>query len=160
MSAVRAYLLRIVICAFLVSLAGAVPMQKSVKRAVTLCGGCLIIIVVLRPLLGADFSAVTERWMLPRWSTEEPSDPEEVYSQLLRKLITEQTQSLLQERAEAMGIQVSFRVELAEDPVSGQPVPWTVETVGALTSEQRKALSAYMSGSLNVPAERQRWSIS
>lgn len=159
MNAVRAYLLRIVLCAFFVSLAGALPMQKTVKRAVTLCGGCLMILVVLRPLLGTDFRAVTERWMLPSWESEEASDPEEVYAGLMRQLVAEQTEALLQTRAEALGASVSFRVELAKDESANSYVPWAVETRGALTPEQREALGDYMTEALDIPAERQRWSI-
>ncbi len=160
MNAVRSYLLRVVICSFVISLVGAIPLQKSVKRALTLCGGCLMILVVLRPLLGVEFSVLPEQLLPREWGTkEEQSDPDAVYRQLMEELITEQTLGLLSARAQELGVQAAFRVELAEDPASGQLVPWSVETSGALTPAQRESLSAYMSGELNVPAERQRWRI-
>ena len=160
MNGLRAYLLRIVFCAFFVSLAGAIPLQKPVKRAVMLCGGCIMILVVLRPLIGADFALLPDRWLSSEWGLEQSeTDAEEVYREIMQELIETQTVNLLTEKAAELGVSAEFRVELIQDEASGQFVPWAVETVGVFTSEQRQGLSAYITEALNIPGERQRWRI-
>ena len=160
MNGLRAYLLRIVFCAFFVSLAGAIPLQKPVKRAVMLCGGCIMILVVLRPLIGADFALLPDHWLPDEWSAaQSEADAEEAYQEIMQELIETQTVNLLKERAAELGVSADFQVELIRDEVSGQFVPWAVETIGVFTSEQRQGLSAYMAEALNIPRERQRWRI-
>ncbi len=158
MSGLRAYLLSVVSCAFLVSLASLIPVQKPVKKAMQLCCGCLLVITAVRPLARLDLNAMTP--LLDQTLFDEARvarEAETEHEKLLQGLIREQTCDYLEKRADAMGISAAFEVGLEPDPSSGTWLPWTVEIRGTISSEQRQALSEWIEKDLNIPAERQRW---
>lgn len=120
-----------------------------------------MVLIVLRPLLHADSVQFPDYLTRPSIENHDPGpDAEEVYRQIMRDLIEKQTEDLLRDQAEMLGVSVRFRVEIEKDEASGQLIPWAVYTIGMLTPEQHDALSRYMKNVLNIPAERQRWAIS
>ena len=158
MSGVRVYLLRIVACGFLVSIAGLIPIPKGAQRALRLCCGCLMILTVLRPLIGLDLSSFSDQLfhLAPEESlTQEQA--KEANDALLQRLIREQTEALLQKKTRELGAMAEFRVELRRDEAAGVWIPWAVEIRGTFDAKQRAALSDYLEQALNIAAERQRW---
>ena len=118
-------------------------------------------LIVLGPLLHVNISSLPEYLSLPSIGQERTgADAEAVYQQIMRELIEDQTEALLRDQAEALGASVEFRVVSSKDEASEQFVPWSVEIIGALTPEQQAVLRSYLTNALNIPAERQRWSIS
>ena len=158
MNGIRSWLLRIVACGFLCSLAELIPVPKAAKRALKLCCGCLMILTVLRPLIGLDLSTIGDQlFRLGDGDSITVEQAEEENRIILRKLILDQANLLLRKKANELGTEAEFETELRMDEASGTWVPWSVEIRGAFAPEQRAAFADYLEQELNIPAERQRW---
>lgn len=158
MNGIRSYLLRIVACGFLTSLAELIPLPKAAKRAMKLCCGCVMILTVLRPLIGLDLSALGDPlFRLGGGDQLTVEQAEEENREILRRLIREQTEQLLQKKANELGTEADFEVSLQLNEAAGTWVPWSVEIRGAFDPEQRAALADYLEQALDIPKERQRW---
>ena len=60
MTAIKSYLMRLIFCGFFVSLCTAILKGKRASKALTFCGGCLLILCALRPLLRVDLSRLPD----------------------------------------------------------------------------------------------------
>ena len=157
MNAVRTYLLRVAACGFLVSLAGALPLSKRIRQAAILCGGCLMVLTAVGPLLRADLRQLPQ--FLTEYAGENPEALEEAERKndlLLKELIESQTEDMITQEALALGLSPEITVEARKDPDSGLYLPWSVELRGAAAGEQKARLEAYLN-SLDLPPERQSW---
>ena len=157
MRELRAYLLRVVACGLLVSLAGTLPLSKRIRQAVVLCGGCLMMLTALGPILRADLT------QLPQFLAElSGSDPEgleqaaEKNDALLKEMIESQAAEQITEQAQSLGADLQISVEAKKDPTSGLYLPWAVTLTGPVAPTQRSALEAYLQ-SLDIPPQRQSW---
>lgn len=157
MSGVREYLLRLVSCGFLVSLCQSLASDEHGKRAVKLAGGCLMILVVLRPLIGLDFSGLPRLLPdLPEWRSQAMEQAEEKNDELMRELIASQTEALIRERAEALGLDLELYVEVKKT-ADGVFIPWSAELKGPAGETERQELEQFLVRSLDIPPQRQRW---
>lgn len=156
MSWLRDYLLSITCGAFAVSLCLALVRQERLARVVKLCGGCLMAILVLQPLLGLP---------LPEFETLLPSvvsqDPVQAAAEkneaLLADLIRQQTEQAIRDELVRQGIAADFHLELQMDDAVGAPVPWAIELRSACSEAQRARFSAYLEDALGIPPTRQDW---
>lgn len=157
MTALREYLIRVVVCAFLVSLSQAAASGERCKRALRLAGGCVMILAVLRPLVGLNPAVVGQILPeLPGWRSEAMKEAEEKNRQLLRDLIVSQTEAHIQDRAAALSAHVEIKVTVKETE-EGVYVPWSAELTGILTAEQKRQLAETLEQELAIPPERQIW---
>lgn len=154
MNAIKAYLLRLICCGFLVSLAGALLKGKRSGRILRLCGGCLMILTALNPLLRVDLAGLPDliTGLSPAQRMEEAREKNR---ELLRRMVTEQTERWILDRAAELGMEPELRVQTREE--EGVFVPDGVLLRGSWTDAQRAALSAILSGELGIGPERQRW---
>lgn len=157
MTEIRRYLIRIVFCAFLVSLTGTFASDERSKRALRLAGGCVMILAVLRPLTGLELS----KWRdllpeLPEWRAEAMEEAEKKNRQLLTELIASQTEEHIEKAAADLGIRLQAAVTVRETE-PGVFVPWSVELKGSCTAEQRQTLAQTLERELAIPPERQIW---
>ena len=157
MSELREYLLGIVAASFLVSLVCAFPQTKSLKRVLTLCGGLFLLITLVRPILSFRFGDLTK--YLRQYSVDHS-----IISQALEdgqkesaRLITEQTNEYILDKAAELGASISPEVTLAQLGENYQ-YPYSVTLHGQWTQEQRQKLTMYISQTLGIPEERQIWS--
>ncbi len=154
MSAIKSYLLRLILCAFLLSLVSALPKSRRVGQVLKLCGGCLLILCALGPLLRVELSALPDLVTgLSRSQRQELA--RERNEALLARLVAEQTEQWLRARGEALGLAAEYAVQTR--PEAGSFVPDSVTVTGQWTPEQRLVLSREMARELEIPAERQRW---
>ena len=155
MTAIKAYLLRMIFCGFLVSLCSALLRGKRAGRALKLCGGCLLILTAVRPLLRVDLSRLPDLATgLTR--TEREAAARERNDELLRGLVEEQTAAWIVDRGKELGMVITASVT-AREAEAGTFVPDQVSLRGSWTAEQREALVLILERDLDVPAARQRW---
>ena len=159
MNGIRAWMLRLILCGFLVSLAGALCQQPRIKRLAALCGGCLLLVTALQPLLRIDWEALPDRLaelgLEPAAiSAEEAKERNEA---LLETLVERQTAEWIQKKAESRAASIRVEVEARRDPESGLPEPYSVRIAGALPAEVRAELAEVLERELGIPAERQVW---
>lgn len=155
MTAIKAYLLRLVYCGLLVSLANALLRGRKGGRALALCGGCLLILTALRPLLRVDLTRLPDL-VTGLTRTERQAAAREKNRELLRGLVEAQTAEWIENRARSLGMELEARVE-AEEAEAESFVPRAAALTGTWTEAQREALSAILAAELEIPSERQSW---
>lgn len=152
----REYLLSVTAAALLVSLVAAFSQRKSIQRVVALCGGLLLLLTVLRPVIDLR-TGDAEEWFSrfrPDGSVIDGAVKEGQKESA--RLITERTQEYILDKAEALGAQLSVQVTLRALSGSYQ-YPYTVILTGTWTQAQKQALSEEIARDLGIPEERQIW---
>ena len=118
-----------------------------------LCGGLLLLAVLLRPLGSVDLSAVSLNLDAYRQTVEQrQAELEQEGQKELVGLIEAELESYISDKAADMGLTLRVQVTVEPDG-SGVPVPVSVE----LTGPRSEALSRWLETELGVPAERQVW---
>ena len=155
MTAVKQYLLRLILCGFLVSLAGALLRDRKGGRALALCGGCLLILTALRPLLRVDLRRLPDL-ATGLTQSQRAEEAREKNDALLRGLVERQTAAWVEEQARELGMELRCAVT-ARAAEAGCFVPEALELRGSWTEAQRRSLSERLTAELEIPPERQRW---
>ena len=153
MEAVRAWLTSVVLVSVLLSAAQSLIPPGTVRKAAGFTGGLILLLVLLRPVLGADLGRLELDF--DGYQAEISDRQEELaaaQTETLAELIAEETEAYIWDKAGELGVEVTTRVETrtGED---GIPVPWSAE----LTGQRSGALSSYLEAELGIPAERQVW---
>lgn len=155
MTAIKAYILRLILCGFLVSLSSALLRGKRTGKAVRLCGGCLLILVAVRPLLQVDLSRLPDL-VTGLTRPQREAAAREKNQSLLRGLVEEQTAAWIEERGKELDMEITAAVTVREAEADTF-VPDRVTLRGSWTQESREALAAILTRELEIPPERQRW---
>ncbi len=158
MSAVREYLIRLISCGFLVSLAGTLPIGKTAKNAVRLCGGCLMLLVALTPLLTLDGSALMGKLRsLTLPDTERIENARERNDLLLKRMVEEETARKMADEAAREGAELNVSVTARKEESGGLYVPWEVTLTGACDEASAERIRISLEETWGIPPERQRW---
>lgn len=137
MEAVRAWLTSVVLVSVLLSAAQSLIPPGTVRKAAGFTGGLILLLVLLRPVLGADLELL------------ELADTQ---TEAMASIIAEQTEAYILDKAGELGLEVTVRVETRTEG-NGIPVPWSAE----LTGSWSQALASALETELGIPAERQVW---
>ena len=153
---IRQWLLGITAAAMLVALAEALCPDGNIRGILRLTGGLVLLAAVLNPLLKLDTEALGQaltqyRLDLSAYSTE----LEEENETLMKDIIEEQSAAYIQDKAAGLGIVCLAAVEA--EGGGDWPVPPAVTITGALTAEQREALTRAIEADIAIPAERQTY---
>ena len=155
MTAIKTYLLRLIFCGFLVTLCGALLRGRKTARVAALCGGCLMVLTALKPLVQVDLSRLPDL-VTGLTRAEREAVAREKNNALLRSLVEAQTAEWIVSRAREFGLSVQAEVT-AEEAEAETYVPTSVTLTGIWTQGQREAFSAILAAELDIPVERQRW---
>ena len=155
MTAIKQYLLRLVLCGFLTALASALLKDKKGARALALCGGCLMILASLRPLLRVELSRLPDL-STGLSSSQRQEEARRKNEQLLKGLVEEQCARWIEARAGELGMELRCRVS-AKEAEAGSFVPEAAVLKGHWTAEQRQRLSEILAAELEIPPRRQSW---
>lgn len=151
--AVQEWLRAVVVTALLLSVVQTLLPEGNVRRIASFSGGLILMLVLLRPLLGTDLSALELDLAPYREAIEERQAELEAQSdQELEQLIAERTGAYILEEAARLGMQIQVRVETAPGD-DGMPVPVRVEITGAYSAQ----LSEWIARELGIPGEEQVW---
>ncbi len=150
------YLFSVAACALAVSLACSVPQKKSIGRIVTLLGGMIVLLALLRPLMQHRFGNLES--YLKRYAPDDSmiSSALEEGQNESGRLISEQTCEYILDKARSVGARVEVQIELAALS-DYYRYPYRATLRGDWTPEQKAAISAYISDTLGIPEERQIW---
>ena len=153
MGALRERLPSLVAVSMLLSVARTLVPEGSIRKISSFTGGLILLVVLLRPLLGADLSRLDlhledyERAIGQR--QEELASAGEAE---LAGIIEERTAAYISDKADTLGLAVKVQVE-TKPAGDGVPVPWRAELWGP----RSPALATYMEEELGIPGERQVW---
>lgn len=153
MEALGTWLLSVSVTALAVSVLQTLIPEGGLRRVATFTGGLLLLAVLLRPVLGADLDVLDAS--LEDWTAQveqRQAELEQAQTDALAEGIEERTAAYISDKAAALGLTVTVRVE-TETGEDGVPIPSAVE----ITGPRSAALEAYIAGELGIPAERQTW---
>ena len=151
--ALREWLTSIVVVTLLLSVAQTLVPEGSIRRVASFVGGLILLAALLRPVLGMDLERL--RLDLDGYEQALQEARQELVSSgetELTKRIEERTAAYISDKANALGLEVTVRVE-AEAGADGIPVPAAADIQGARSEE----LASYMEQELGIPRERQSW---
>lgn len=150
-NAVRGWLTAVIAASFLVALAQSMVPEGTVRKISGLIGGLVLMMVLVRPLLGADFDKIDLQYDAYAAEIGQRQAELETESQTAREaLIAEKTEAYILDKAASLGLDCTVRV-LLEPGEDGIPVPAAAELAGQPSAE----LADYMAQELGIPKERQ-----
>ena len=143
MEAVRAWLTSVVLVSVLLSAAQSLIPPGTVRKAAGFTGGLILLLVLLRPVLGADLEHLELDFDHYQAAVEERQEElADTQTEAMASIIAEQTEAYI----------LTVRVETRTEG-NGIPVPWSAE----LTGSWSQALASALETELGIPAERQVW---
>ena len=151
--AVRVWLTSIVMVTLLLSVAQTLIPEGTIRKIAGFTGGLILLVALLRPVLGADLERLhLDLGDYERAIEERQEELASAGNAELKALIESQTAAYISDKANALGLEVTVRVE-AEAGADGIPVPAAADIQGARSEE----LASYMEQELGIPRERQSW---
>lgn len=153
MGAIKDWLLSVTAAALIVALAQALIPEGAVKKISALIGGMVLLTVMMRPVATLDLEALTQ-WTAAYVPAEDTQTDQG--GQMMKSLIAQKTSAYIVDKGAALGTSCQAAVQVETDE-SGWPVPWEAEITGALSPEQRSALSQAMEEDLGIPPTRQHF---
>ena len=152
-AALREWLTGVVVVTLLLSVALTLIPEGSLRKVASFTGGLLLLIVMLRPVLGADLERLDLN--LDGYAAavrERQEDLEAVQQKELASGIAARTEAYIKDKAAARGLAVEVRVK-TEENAEGVPLPAAADVTGPPSEE----LAAYMERELGISRERQVW---
>ena len=151
--AVREWLSAVVAVAMLLTVAQALTPEGTIRKIASFTGGLILLVTLLQPVLGADLSRLDLNLDTYGQAIQKrQAELEEAGSVELTERIETQTAAYISDKADALGLTVTVRVE-TQLGASGVPVPWSAEVTGP----RSEALAAYIEEELGIPRGRQIW---
>ena len=151
--AVREWLSAVVAVAMLLTVAQALTPEGTIRKIASFTGGLILLVTLLQPVLGADLSRLDLNLDTYGQAIQKrQAELEEAGSVELTGRIETQTAAYISDKADALGLTVTVRVE-TQPGASGVPVPWSAEVTGP----RSEALAAYIEEELGIPRGRQIW---
>ena len=152
MAAAREWLTGLVAVSLLLAAAQTLLPEGSVRRIFSFTGGLVLLLVLLRPLLGADLEGLSPDLAGYQAAVEvRREELEEAGKTELAALIEARTAAYISDKADALGLAVTARVETRTE--DGVPVPWAAE----LSGPRSEALADWIQEELGIPRGRQSW---
>lgn len=153
METVRVWLTSVVLVSVLLSAAQSLIPPGTVRKAAGFTGGLILLLVLLRPVLGADLDRLALDFSDYQTAVEErQAELADTQTEAMASIIAEQTEAYILDKAGELGAEVTVRVETRTSG-DGVPVPWSAELTGA----RSEALASALETELGIPAERQVW---
>ena len=126
--------------------------KGAIRTAAKYTSGLILLLVILRPVLGWDLSAL--RVTMENRAADIAAQTEtyqKEHQQEMSVLIQQETAAYISEEAASLGL--SCRVQVETELRDGVPFP----CAAYLDIPRNEHLAAYMAGVLDIPPERQYW---
>lgn len=156
MDEIRTYILRIVAAALLCGICQSfIDGKSAISAAVRVVTGLLLAITVLSPVVDLkieDFTGYLNG--LQADTNEIVTHGEEVGQMECARIITEQCETYILDKAAGLDLTLQVEVQLASDK-SLQPESITLQ--GAVSPYAKSVLAEYITESLGIPEDKQSW---
>ena len=157
MELIRNWLIGVTAAALIAALADSLSPEGAVKRIGKLAGGLLMLVAILKPLAGAEFSALSGVLADYQIQTElSGSALESENERLMKIIIEEQTAAYIQDKAAELGAVCTAEVNCAAGE-NGTLIPVSAVIYGMLTLEQETTLRQMIADELAIPKESQQY---
>nr|WP_325229253.1 stage III sporulation protein AF [uncultured Oscillibacter sp.] len=151
--AVRSWLTSIAAVTLMLTVVQTLVPEGTLRKISGFTGGLLLLAALLQPVLKTDLGRLRldfsdyEAAIGERAAELDVAGKEE-----LAAIIAGRTAAYISDKADALGLRVTARVE-TEPGVDGTPLPASAELTGPYSRE----LVDWIAGELGIPAERQVW---
>ena len=150
----KTYLLGIVAAAMVVAILTAFLQEDSLRKAVRLVGGILLLLAAVGPVVRMDLDAFGKYLSALSIEADELRTGIAVESKdVMAAIIREKTETYILDKAKQLGAEVAVSVTTTAD--ADYPYPESAEIRGVLTEVQRNSLAMTMELELAIPRERQ-----
>jgi stage III sporulation protein AF len=147
--AVRSWLTAIVAVTLLLSVLQTLLPAGAIRQIASFTGGLLLLVVLLRPLLGAELEDLQlDLSDYAQAIQERQAELTQAGETALEERIAEQTAAYISDKAPNVTVRVT-----TEPDADGVPIPVEAELWGPWSEE----LAAYMEEELGIVRERQVW---
>lgn len=156
MEVIRQWLVGVTCAAMVVAVADSLTPGGTVKKIGRLVGGLVLLLAVVKPLIGLDYSVLamaTATYQQAAGTLGEDLDKTNL--DLMKTIIGEKTGAYILDKAEALGGQCTSVTVTCTMGEGDLPYPSAVRVVGNLTAAQRAALSRCIEADLAIPAAQQ-----
>ena len=153
MAALREWLTSVTVVMLLISLAQALVPEGALRSIAAFAGGLILLAVLIEPLPGT--ARITEAFRFSEYAAELDTQQQalETYgAAVLGDEIARLTAAAIEEKAAAMGLQVTAAVETVMGE-NGTPLPRSAEIYG----EYSHGLSEWIKSELGISVESQTW---
>ena len=156
MNTIKTYLLSVIASALLGSFLSNLLPQGKCKQILCFAGTLVMILTVISPLMKLDSTKMARSIASLRIQTEQWRTGVEVQTRELQgKIIKEESEAYVLDKAEAMGVSISPEITLRED--GAFPYPYEIVMEGTWSEEDRRVLSTLIAEDLGIPIQRQEW---
>ena len=152
MAAAREWLCAVVAVTLLLAAAQTLIPEGAIRKIASFVGGLILLVTLLWPVLGADLERLN--WDLDPYRAaieDRRAELEAAGGAELEAVIAEETAAYISDKADALGLAVTARVQVRTR--AGLPVPWAAE----LTGRRSEELAAWIEEELGIPRGRQDW---
>lgn len=140
------------ICA---SLGILMPAKGTVGNVMKLLRGIFMVLCLIQPLTDLSLDSWQDYWKDFRdEGTYFAAQGETSSRNAMAAIITERTQTYIQDKAASLGADIAAEVFLSADAI---PVPCGVTVTGDLSPYAKAELSDYITDELGIPREAQIW---
>ena len=155
MSAIGNYVLTIIIVAFVCSILSDLIQNPASAAIIHMISGMILAITIFVPISNADLSSYLNFDISVMDEASAAVNEGIAKSQdVLYASIKQETESYIQEKAAAMGTQISAKVSLSNDDL---PVPVSVVMSGAISPAVKQKLQDLMETQLGITKENTQW---
>lgn len=152
-AALRSWVTSIAAVTMLLTVVQTLVPEGTLRKISGFTGGLLLLAALLQPLLRADLGGLRLDLSDYREAIEDrAADLNTAGKEELADIIAGQTAAYISDKADALGLAVTARVETEEDG-GGIPLPASAELTGPYSRE----LADWIALELGIPAERQVW---
>ena len=151
MSAILKLALSAAATALLSGILASITPRGGGRRVVEMCGGLLLMMVLLRPFSGFAPDGF--------WDMEALRDPDAEASvlkegrEIVKQIIEERTGAYILNKSEQAGLAIQVNVVCTDDVLA--PTPWAVTIRSKRPEHARNALGKILADDLGIPPERQ-----
>lgn len=158
MSNLKQYLLTVIFAAIIIGFAQGILGKKSTfKSAIGLLSGLYLLLTVLTPFKAGnfwqDYSNFFDEVNLD--AEHEVASGQLATQAELERIITEQTESYICDKATEMGAQLDVSVET--DAVNSLPMPVAVTLEGSISPYAKSKMKEIIKNDIGIPEEQQEW---
>lgn len=155
MELIRQWVIGVACAAVIGAAAQAVMPEGAPKKAGRLAVGLLLLLAVVRPLVEADYEAMTaDLTGYQAQAQEEVRDLTQENQTLVKAIIEEQTAAYISDKAKELGLDCTVRLTWYYGP-DGEVRPEEATVRGEPTDSQQRSLSGFLEEELGIPAENQ-----
>ena len=150
---VRSWLTSIAAVTLMLTVVQTLVPEGTLRKITGFTGGLLLLAALLQPVLRTDLGGL--RLDLSGYGgaiEERRAELDTAGKEELAAIIAERTAAYISDKADALGLEVTVRVE-TEPGEEGTPLPVSAELEGSYSQD----LADWIAGELGIPAERQVW---